>query len=374
MLTVPFNIPYTTKESVENVQRLVLEPVLLNQRYFSNACIKWLETVYTGYKAFLTPSATQALELLACSLEIKPGDEIIMPSFNYVGVAAAFVNHGATIVFTDIDSQTMCLEVDEVEKAITDKTKAIVVTNYNGVSYKLKTLEAICKSRNILLIEDNAQGINCMSKDQMAGTHGDFSCISFDPLKNISANEGGVLLCKEKWVDKISVHYENGTNKQAFIAGKINAYQWIDKGSRYFMSEYNAAILYPLLLQSKAILNERKQKWLALINAISTHPSISCLVDHFKNYPDHNAHIAYVKLKTFEDRNALIKSLAAAGIQSSFHYVPLHNSPAGKLYGRCAGQLIHTEKEADRLLRLPMHNYLTDDQIDYIVDELGKAL
>ena len=372
MEKVSFSIPFTCEESADNVRKLIEDPQKVNSGFYTQKCVELLEAKYQGYKAYLTTSCTRSLELIALGLNLQPQDEVILSPFTYVGVGNAFANYGANLVFVDIRPETMNINADLIEAAITPKTKAIIAMHYASIGCEMEKIVDLCNHHNIALIEDNAQGTEATYHGQLLGTFGDFSCLSFDILKNISCNEGGALLLKEPFIDAFDIVYENGTNRTAFRKGKVDSYEWVDRGSKFSMSEYTAAVLYPLLIKSESINKTRRKKWDDLLSRINREESLSKYIPRAMFDYDHNGHIAYLKFESTEQRNLVMKYLNDHGIQSSFHYVSLDLSIAGQKH-------IHPNnffaaQESNRLLRLPMHNYLTEDEMDRITSTLIHSL
>lgn len=363
MNLAPFNVPYTCPQSFENVRILVENPLLISQKHFSNLCESYFESLYPGYKAFLTPSCTKALEIIAISLDFNNDEEVIMPSYTYVGVANAFATHNAKIVFADINEDTMNICPNSIERAISNKTKAIVIMHYAGVACEIDEIKALCEKHNIILIEDNAQGINCKYNDQLLGSFGDYSVISFDSMKNISCGEGGVLLCKEKYYSKIIEVYHNGTNRVAFENKLANKYEWTTKGSKFYMSEYNAAVLYPLLLESIQICDKRKEQWDKLYNLLENNPKTIRFLPKKIKSSFHNGHIFYIKCSDENERHLLIKHLEKSGILSIFHYTPLHNSIMAKKLNFSIENDENTTKQSNRILRLQLNYTISEEEI-----------
>ena len=374
MNTISFNIPYACAESVENVKHLIDNPMSVNQVVFLKKCKKWFEDYYPGYTAFMTTSCTRALELIALSLNLSEEDEIILSPYTYVGVGNAFANYGAKLMFVDIDAQTMNVDAERIEAAITNKTKAIVAMHYASIPCNMEKIRSICDAYNLILIEDNAQGIQASYNDRRLGSFGDFSCISFDMLKNISCNEGGVLLCRNEWLDAVDVAYNNGTNKTAFSKKLVHKYEWVGKGSKFSMSEYTAAVLYPLLEKSKEITSARKKIWDKLYEMIAKEETLKRFIPKIMTTTKHNAHLAYLKFDNLEQRNKVLHFLNENGIPSVFHYVPLDISVAGKKNTGTETICSNSLNESNCLIRLPMHNYLSDKDLEKIVEVLKQSV
>lgn len=369
-MQIAFNIVKTSDQSVENVKLLVENPKLIINKHFSKKCEAYFEEKYKGYNALMTSSCTKALEIIALTLNISEGDEIIMPSFNFVGVANAFANFGAKLVFIDINPDTMVIDPNQIEESITNKTKAIVIMHYTGVSCDINKVLELSLKYNIPIIEDNAQGITSTYNNQLLGSFGDFSCISFDSLKNISCSEGGVLLVKESHYESVVSVYDNGTDRLAFEQGKVEYFQWIGKGSKYTLSEYNAAVLYPLLLDSEKIVDTRKRIWKSYFEKLIKIgiPKEILPTEVAKN--QHNGHIFFIKCRDSYERKKLKKYLNEKGIETHSHYPPLHESTNAISNNFRINNDSHTSIESHKLLRLPMHCSITNEQIDYIASNL----
>ena len=374
MNPVHFNIPYTCSESFDNIKYLIENPILVNEGLYLKKCKAWFEEQYPEHTAFMTTSCTRAMELISLSLNFSPDDEIILSPFTYVGVGNAFSNYGAKLVYVDIDVDTMNINASLIESAITQKTKAIVAMHYASIPCEMEKINDICKRYNLILIEDNAQGIQTFYNKQLLGSFGDFSCLSFDILKNISCNEGGVLLCKNEWLDRVDVAYNNGTNKTIFAKGLVDKYEWIAKGSKFGMSEYTAAVLYPLLEKSAIIITERKKIWKALFDKITKEETLKEFVPQKLLDIENNGHIAYLKFKSLKQRNHVLAFLNKSGIPCSFHYIPLDDSIEGKRISKSNNVCENSLHESNCLLRLPMHNYLSEDQQSLIVHALLNAI
>jgi len=334
--------------------------------------MEYFEGLYPEYKALMTSSCTKALEIVALSLRLKDGDEVIMPSFNYVGVANSFVLAGAKIVFADIDPDTMNVSPDSIRRAIGPKTKALVIMHYAGIACEVEAILQICKENNLILIEDNAQGIHCKYKGHFLGSFGDFSCMSFDSMKNVSCGEGGVLLYKEKYHQEIINIFDVGTNKIDFEKGKASKYEWICKGSKYILSEYSAAILHPLLEESELICQLRRDKWDYLYAGICKHPNISHLLPKKVDEKAHQGHVFFIKCKDEKERDLLIQAFKKVGITAAFHFAPLHSSPYALQHNLKMEEDQYTSVESNRLLRLPIYSNVEYQDLDTILDLIEK--
>lgn len=369
---IKFNIPpYVGKEN-EYIAQAIASRKICGDGTFTQKCNQWVEEHTHTSKALLTTSCTHATEMAALLCDIKPGDEVIMPSYTFVSTANAFVLNGASIVFVDIRPDTMNIDENLIETAVTEKTKAIVPVHYAGVSCEMDKIMELANKYNLKVIEDAAQGVMSEYKGQPLGTIGDYGCFSFHETKNYSMGEGGCLLIRDKEMsEKAEIIREKGTNRSKFFRGEIDKYTWVSAGSSYLPSELNAAYLYAQLEQAQAIYNDRMGSWnlyYELLSPLSETGKIS-----LPTVPDgcrHNAHMFYIKAADLKERSALIDYLKAQKIFSVFHYIPLHTAPAGLQYGRFHGEDIYTTKESERLLRLPMYYGLKPEDIHFVCEQI----
>lgn len=323
---------------------------------FSKSCQAWLEDQTGCKKALLTHSCTAALEMTAILGELKPGDEVIMPSFTFVSSANAFVLRGAVPVFVDIRPDTLNLNEALIEAAITDRTVAILVVHYAGVSCEMDQICAIAKRYRILVIEDDAQGVGSSYNGRPLGSLGDLAAVSFHETKNVISGEGGALLINtEKYIERAEIIWEKGTNRSQFFRGQVDKYTWVDLGSSFLPSELNAAFLLAQLEDAESIINRRLDIWR------SYHAGFAGLEQQGRvrrpvvpSNCKHNAHMYYLLTNSLEHRTNIIQELKAKDIQAVFHYVPLHSSPMGKRVARVSGSMEVTDTASLRLLRLPL--------------------
>ena len=348
---ISFNIPFICGEEENFIHEAIIEKNLSGDGHFTKLCQRELVAFTKASNVLLTSSCTHALELSALLCNIKPGDEVIMSSFTFVSSANAFVLRGAKIVFVDIDPVTMNIDENLIESAITPKTKAILVMHYAGVSCAMDQIMTIAKDNDLFVIEDAAQCIDAYYHHKHLGTIGHLGAFSFHATKNIHCGEGGALLVNdERLINRAEVIREKGTNRKLFTKGKVNKYTWVDIGSSYLLSEISTAFLYAQIQKIKEVTQRRMHFWeiykkeLAFLNPIT-----------IKEELKHNAHIFYIKCKDKDQRTDLIEHLKSASIKSAFHYIPLHSSPAGKLFGRFHGEDKYTTKESERLLRFPLY-------------------
>ena len=317
----------------------------------------------------LTTSCTHATEMAALLADIQPGDEVIMPSYTFVSTADAFVLRGAVAVFVDIRPDTMNMDETLIESAITSKTKAIVPVHYAGVACEMDTIMNIAKAHNLMVIEDAAQGVMSTYKGKALGTIGDYGCYSFHETKNYSMGEGGALLIQDPVnVERAEIIREKGTNRSKFFRGEIDKYTWVAAGSSYLPSELNAAYLYAQLEQAQQIFDDRMRSWNQYYKGLKPLEEAGYIT--LPVVPEecrHNAHMFYIKVKDLQERSALIAYLKERGINATFHYIPLHTSPAGKLLGRFCGEDVYTTRESERLIRLPMYYGLQEAEVKQVI-------
>lgn len=371
---IRFNVPPYTGKELDYIKKAVENQKICGDGEFTAKCNQWLEYKTGTKKALLTTSCTHATELAAILADIKPGDEVIMPAYTFVSTADAFVLRGANVVFVDIRPDTMNIDENLIEAAITDKTKAIVPVHYAGVSCAMDKIMEIAKKYNLVVIEDAAQGIMSTYKGKALGTIGDFGCFSFHETKNFSMGEGGALLIRdEKDIENAEIIREKGTNRAKFFRGQIDKYTWVEKGSSYLPSEMNAAYLYAQLELAEEITADRMATWERYYKAFEQLAEDKKIELPF--IPEdctHNAHMFYLKCKDLEERTALISFLKENDILAVFHYVPLHTAPAGLKYGRFHGEDKYTTAESERLVRLPLYYGLEPEKTDYIISKVKE--
>lgn len=371
---IGFNVPPFVGTELDYIKEAIESKKICGDGAFTKKCNAWIEEKTKTSKALLTTSCTHATEMAALLCDIQPGDEVIMPSYTFVSTADAFVLRGAKVVFVDIRPDTMNIDEKLIEEAITPKTKAIVPVHYAGVSCEMDTIMDIAKKHNLYVIEDAAQGVMSSYKGKALGTIGDYGCFSFHETKNYSMGEGGALLIRdEDNVEKAEIVREKGTNRSKFFRGQIDKYTWVDAGSSYLPSELNAAYLYAQLEKADEINDKRMACWnryYECLKDIANEGYIELPV-----VPEgcvHNAHMFYIKAKDLEERTELIKHLKGNGVETVFHYIPLHSAPAGEKFGRFSGEDKYTTKESERLARLPMYYGLTLDEVEQAASQVIK--
>ena len=363
MEMITFNVPPYTGNEIKYIEQAVKNQKICGDGVFTKQCNAWIEEKFHAQKALLTTSGTTALEMATLLCDLKEGDEVILPSYTFSSTATSVVLTGATLVFVDIRPDTMNIDETKIEAAITSKTKAIIAVHYAGVACEMDTIMDIARRHNLLVIEDAAQGVMSTYKGRALGTIGDFGCYSFHETKNYSMGEGGAIIINNpEYNERAEILREKGTNRAKFFRGQVDNYTWVDYGSSYLPSDLNAAYLWAQLEKADEINNNRLESWNKYYSALKPLEDQKLIeLPVIPNECEHNAHMFYVKLKNLKERTEFIKYLKENGVQSSFHYVPLHSAPAGIKFGRFDGEDQYTTIESERLTRLPMYYGLTDE-------------
>lgn len=369
---IPFNKPFIVGKELFYISQAVLEGNLAGDGRFTRMCNRWMEEQFGAKKILLTHSCTAALEISAILADIQPGDEIIMPSFTFVSTANAFVLRGAALKFIDIRPDTLNMDEQKIEDAITEKTRAIVPVHYAGVGCEMDTIMDIAEKHRLVVIEDAAQGVNATYNGRFLGTIGDIGCYSFHETKNFISGEGGALaINREDFVDRAEIIREKGTNRSRFFKGQIDKYTWVDIGSSYLPSEIIAAFLYAQLEEAEAITHKRAaiySRYMTALRPLAERELIK--LPYIPRQCRHNAHMFYIILNSLEERDQLLAFLKKRDIYAVFHYVPLHLSPMGLKIGKACGNLTNTEMLSERLIRLPCYYELTKQDQDVIIDSI----
>ena len=370
---IPFNKPPYTGNEEKYVIESMKSSKISGDGEFTKKCHKWFEEKLNCKKALLTTSCTHALEMAAILLDIKEGDEVIMPSYTFVSTANAFVLRGAKIVFVDIRPDTMNIDETKIEEAITSKTKVIVPVHYAGVACEMDTIMDIAKRYNLFVVEDAAQGMMSSYKGKALGTIGHLGAFSFHETKNYtSAGEGGLLIINdEKFVQRAEIIREKGTNRSLFFRGMVDKYSWVDIGSSYLMNDVSAAYLWGNLEKADEINQNRLNSWQKYYDGLKELENRGFI--ELPKIPDgcvQNAHMFYIKVKDLEERTALLDYLKRNDIYAVFHYVPLHSSEAGLKFSLFSKEDIYTTKESDKLIRLPMYFGLDNKDIENIIQKI----
>jgi len=372
---IPFNKPYMTGRELSYIAQAHANGHLAGNGEFSKRCCSWLEDRVGSQKALLTHSCTAALEMAAILSGVGVGDEVIMPSFTFVSTANAFVLRGATPVFVDIRPDTLNIDATKIEAAITPRTKAIVPVHYAGVACDMDAIMDIARRHDLLVIEDAAQALLADYRGRPLGGIGHMAALSFHETKNIISGEGGALLINDpRFVDRAEIVWEKGTNRSQFFRGQVDKYTWVDLGSSYLPGEIIAAFLWAQMEEADAITARRLGIW------TNYHESFADLErtgdvrrPMIPGECTNNAHMYHLLLPDLERRTSFIDRLTANGIQSVFHYVPLHASPFGRSVGRSVGDLSNTDAASDRLVRLPLWLGLEEHLPGVISEVIGAA-
>ncbi|MDX7989019.1 dTDP-4-amino-4,6-dideoxygalactose transaminase [Xenorhabdus sp. 12] len=370
---IPFNKPPIVGTELQYMQQAMGSGKLCGDGDFTKRCEAWMEEHFGCPKVLLTPSCTASLEMAAILLDIKPGDEVIMPSYTFVSTSNAFVLRGATIVFVDIHPDTMNIDETQIEAAITEKTRAIVPVHYAGVACEMDTIMALAEKYNLYVVEDAAQGVMSTYKGRALGTIGHIGCFSFHETKNYSAGgEGGAILINdESMIDRAEIVREKGTNRAQLFRGQVDKYTWYDIGSSYLLSDLQAAYLWGQLEVAEKINQRRLALWESYYQALKPLADAGRLT--LPIVPEgmkHNAHMFYIKLKDVEERGEFNRYMKEHGILSVFHYVALHSSPAGEKCSRFHGEDRFTTRESERLVRLPMFYNITDEELQIVINRV----
>lgn len=371
---VAFNVPPFVGDELKYVEQAVKSHKISGDGTFTKKCNAWLENKFSAQKVLLTTSGTSALDMAMLLCKFKAGDEVILPSYTFSSTATSIIVGGGVPVFVDIRPDTMNIDEQKIEAAITERTKAIAVVHYAGVACEMDAIIAIAKRHKLKIIEDAAQAVMSTYKGKACGTIGDFGCYSFHETKNYSMGEGGALVINDPdYNERAEILREKGTNRSKFFRGQIDKYTWVDVGDSYLPSELNAAYLWAQLQQADKINDNRLATWQKYYDAFKP-----LAKENFIEIPvvppecKHNGHMFWIKLKNLEERTKFIAYMREKNIGCVFHYVPLHSAPAGKKYCRFQGDDTYTTSESERLVRLPLYYGLTQKDLEYVIDTVKK--
>lgn len=366
---VNFNVPPVVGGELDFIKDVIAAGKICGDGKYTRMCSDWIREQTDSAGVLLTTSCTHATELAAILCDIKAGDEVIMPAYTFVSTADAFVLRGARAVFVDIRPDTMNIDENLIESAITDRTKAIVPVHYAGVACEMDKIMEIAKKHHLYVIEDAAQGMMASYRGRQLGTIGDIGCYSFHETKNYSMGEGGAVLLQDgTMLEEAEIIREKGTNRSKFFRGQIDKYTWVAAGSSYLPSELNAAYLWAQLLKAEEIYDNRMASWNRYYEELSGLADAGYIeLPYVPEECRHNAHMFYIKAKDLEERTELISYLKENGVMAVFHYIPLHTAPAGQKYGDFRGEDKYTTAESERLARLPLYYGLKEqDQVKVI--------
>jgi dTDP-4-amino-4,6-dideoxygalactose transaminase len=372
-MNVKFNIP-TKLSHKKNIWK-----DLLDSNSFSSGgaydvlCKKKLKEIFDSEKSkiYLTPSCSQSLEASSIIFDIKAGDEIIMPSYTYVTSATSFSNRGVKIKFVDIRPDTLNIDEALIENALTKKTKAILPVHYAGVSCEMDKISKIAKENNLIVIEDAAQAMGSFYKGRHCGTLGDAGTFSYHDTKNLHCGEGGSLVINNpNYFNLSDCVVEKGTNRKKFLNGLVDKYTWVTSGSSYAMSQFCSVYLLEQLKQIDRVTKNRLNAWNYYYTCLSEMQTDNFLIPSVPNHCKHNGHVFYIILETKKVRDQLMNTLRSQGVASAFHFSPLHSAPAGKSKGFFVGEDKWTTKIANTMLRLPLYESISKNEIDYVVEKI----
>ncbi|MEA2016040.1 MAG: dTDP-4-amino-4,6-dideoxygalactose transaminase [Actinomycetota bacterium] len=371
-LNIPFNRPSIVGNELDYIKQAVRDGKISGDGIFSKKCSELMEQKYKIKKVLLTTSCSTALDMASILINIKDGDEVILPSYTFVSTANSFYMRGAKLRFIDIRKDTLNIDESKIEEAITPQTRAIIAVHYGGVSCEMDKILNIAKKYNLYVIEDAAQGIESKYKGNYLGAMGDIGCLSFHETKNITCGEGGaILINNKKFFERAEIIREKGTNRSKFFRGEVDKYTWVDVGSSYLPSEILSAFLYAQLENIGIVINSRKELWKYYYDNLE-----ELEIEGFVRRPivpqvcSHNGHLFYIIVGSEAVRNLLLEYLKSRGILAIFHYPPLHLSPMGRRMGYRQGQLPVTEKISSRLVRLPLFFGLTRSEQDTVIKNL----
>lgn len=370
---IEFNRPYLTNNELNYISEAHTLGKLSGDGEFTRLCSEWFETKTGCVKALLVHSCTAALEMAAILADIKPGDEVIMPSYTFVSTANAFVLRGGVPVFVDIRPDTLNIDESLIESAITSRTKVIVPVHYAGIACEMDIIMEIARRHDLLVIEDAAQGLMSSYKGKALGSIGDMGCYSFHETKNIISGEGGALLINNPILaERAEIIREKGTNRKKFFRGQVDKYSWVDIGSSYLPGEITAAFLWAQLEKSENITNKRIEIWERYYNSFAELENTGRIQSPIVPLEcSFNAHMFYLILRDFQERSSFIQSMNERGIKCLFHYIPLHSSPYGLEKSRVFGCMDVTNNLSSRLVRLPIWLGVEKFQ-EYIIDSVKK--
>lgn len=364
---IPFNKPFIIENEFKYIEDAINNKgILRGDGAYTKKCHALLEEKLGCKKALLTHSCTAALEMAAILLDLNPGDEVIMPSYTFVSTANAFVMRGAVPVFVDIRPDTLNINENLIEQAVTPKTKAICCVHYAGVACEMDKIMEIARRHNLKVVEDAAQALGSFYKGKPLGTIGDMGCFSFHETKNVISGEGGaIIINNEQFLERAEIIREKGTNRSKFFRGQVDKYTWVDIGSSFLPSDIVAAFLYSQLENMDKINQKRLEIWNQYNDFFSLYAHIikrPVIPAHCR----HNAHMYYILFKDLQARTRFIDYMKENDILTVFHYIPLHSSPAGKKYCKTAGNMDVTNTISDTLVRLPMFYTLNDEKLNQI--------
>ena len=371
-MKIPFNRADIGKHDLELLSESISAGHISGNGPFTKQAEARITEILGNDKTLLTTSCTHALEMAALLLRLQPGDEVIVPSFTFVSTASAFMLYGAKPVFVDVRQDTLNIDVDQVEAAITSRTKAICVVHYGGIACEMERLVKISRDHNLVLIEDNAHGLFAKYKGKYLGTFGALATQSFHETKNITCGEGGALIINDPSLsERAEILREKGTDRTKFLRGQVDKYTWVDVGSSWVISDLLAAILYGQLLRADEIYLQRIKIWSRYHNELASWASSNSVIT--PTVPDgceHTGHVYHLRFQRGIQRDKFIEHLKNLDIYAVFHYQPLHLSTVGRSIGGKDGQFPITESAGDCLIRLPLFNTMSEDEQSHVIESV----
>jgi len=365
---IPFNKPYFSGKELKYLEDVCHSTTMSGNGQFTKKCHEFLEKKYSFKKCLLATSGTDALEMCAMLCKLKPGDEVIVPSYTFVSSALAFLREGAKVVFCDSSKESPNVSLENIEPLVTPRTKVICVVHYAGVAVDMDPIMEFANEHGILVVEDAAQAIDSYYKGRPLGSIGHFGAFSFHETKNISSGEGGLCVVNDdRYISRAEIIWEKGTNRAEFYRGMVNKYGWVDMGSSFLPSEFNAAYLWAQLEQMDDIQNKRKHIWQMYWDGLNGQIDPSIRMPYIPDYATNNAHMFYMVFPNLDYRTRYMKFMKENGVTPTFHYLPLHSSEyyKDKHDGR---ELPYCDHYGDCLVRLPLFYELTDDEVQKIID------
>jgi dTDP-4-amino-4,6-dideoxygalactose transaminase len=370
---ITFNKPFIAGKELYYMAQAVLSGHISGNGAFTRKCESWMEEKFKVPRVLLTHSCTASLEMAALLADIQAGDEVILPSFTFVSTANAFVLRGAKLRFCEIRSDTLNMDETRIEELITDRTKVVVPVHYAGVACEMDSIMELARARGLLVVEDAAQGVNATYRGRYLGTMGHIGCYSFHETKNFICGEGGATLINDpKYLERAEIIREKGTNRSQFLKGMVDKYTWVDVGSSYLPSDLVAAFLFAQLEMAGKITEKRLTLYDYYWKGFEEMEKRGCLKRPYRSTCIHNGHMFYVLLPDMKTRDALMAHLKESGIQTVFHYIPLHSSPMGKRHALDSRELPVTDDTAGRILRLPCFYELTLTECDRVIQAVGE--
>ncbi|MBM3138044.1 MAG: dTDP-4-amino-4,6-dideoxygalactose transaminase [Chloroflexi bacterium] len=371
---IDFNRPYIASKQFDYVREAIQSGHISGDGQFTRKCHAWLEDHLGVKKALLTTNCTHALEMSALLLDLKPGDEVITPSFTFVSTVNAFILRGAKPVFADIRTDTLNIDEEQIEALVNERTRAIFVVHYAGVGCEMDKILEVASRLNLQVVEDNAHGLFGKYRGKMLGTFGSMACQSFHETKNISSGEGGALLINDaKLMERAEIIREKGTDRSRFFRGQVDKYSWVDLGSSYLPSEIIAAVLFSQLEEAEKIQERRRKIWETYDQSLSEWAAENDIkLPTVPEYCEQSYHLFYMLLPNLNERQRFIQFLRENDIYSVFHYVPLHTSTMGRSLGYKDGDMPITEDMSDRLVRLPFYFDLSESDQKQVISVIKE--